>query len=342
MKYFVLSVVLVIPMSIGCANVYTLPVFQQFAACPNNPALSVGPAGSFDGGSVRDNVLWYGRGRLWTLYTAAQFGVPPYNPTIGIAWSSDGCAWTKGGQIISPNLTVPECAGGVFSPGTYYDAQADILTISVSCVSDPAYWYTGPIRIAELQAKAGADWTKSDSYRWQNSGQPVLTNSQSWEGSQGVYAPSIIASGLNYYLYYSSSSSNGTYQAGIAVSGSPTGPWVKSNQNPITPANTNCEEPAPINLSSGKTYLLCDTVGIDRQGVNVFALMGTDPMRRADWAPRGIVDLPRAAWSAGEIGSQSLVELSDGRILMTYNGKPAGTQSDVRAIGFSFVTFKNP
>ncbi|HWE84003.1 MAG TPA: family 43 glycosylhydrolase [Terracidiphilus sp.] len=341
MKYFVLAVVLIIPIPIGCGDVFTFPVFQHFSACPNNPGLSIGAEGSFDGGSVRDNVVWSGRGRLWTLYTGAQFGVPPYNPTIGIAWSKDGCTWAKGEQVIVPDPAVPECAGGVFSPGMYYDAQADVLTVAVSCISDPAKWYTGPIRIAELQAKANADWASSASYQWQNGGRPVLANSQSWEGEQGVYAPSIAASGSNYYLYYSSSSV-GTYQTGIAVSKSPAGPWVKSDQNPITPSDTNCEEPAPIYSSSGNVYLLCDTVGIDREGANIFSLTGTDPMQRREWSARGVFDFPdRTSWSAGEIGSQSLVELSDGRVLLTYNGKPAGTQSDVRAIGFAYLAFQN-
>ncbi len=344
MRKPLLALPLLFFLQLGCSNSYVFnSMIQQFTACPNNPALTLGVAGTFDGGSVRDNVVWYGRGRIWTLYTAAASGVPPYDPTIGIASSTDGCTWAKGGQVIVPNSAVNECAGGVFSPSVYYDTASDSLTVAVSCVSAPSQWYTGPSTVAELQVTSGADWNAPASYRWQNGGKPVLTESQPWEGTQGVYAPSIASSGKNFYMYYSSSSSSaGRYQVGIAVAGSPLGPWTKSPQNPITPRDTRCEEPATIPLASGTVYLFCDSVGADRHGVNVFSLEGADPMQAANWFYRGVYELPGApSWRSGEIGSQSVIGLPDGRVLMTYNGKPAGTQSDVRKIGFAFLQFKS-
>ncbi len=337
----VLLVVILPPLHVGCGSIQYFPGIQQFTECTNNPAISPGSPGDFDGGSVRDNVVWLGRGKLWTLYTAAQSGNPPYLPTIGIASSSDGCTWTKGGQVIVPNSSVRICSGGVFSPAVLYDEKSDVLTIAVSCVDDPSSWYSGPAAIAELQTLPGTDWTSTTSYSWQNKGQPVLISSQSWEGSQGVYAPALAEQNGTYYMYYSSSTPDTPYRIGIASSASPLGPWNKSQTNPITPASTNCEEPALLTLSSGSTYMFCDTVGKDLHGINVFSEIGSDPLLASHWLQRGIYDIPdKLTWSLGEIGSQSIIELSDGRILMSYNAKPAGARSDARKIGFAFFTFQ--
>lgn len=343
LRSILLLVFILLPLHIGCSSIQYFTGIEQFKECSNNPALSPGPSGDFDGGSVRDNVVWSGRGKIWTLYTAAQFGIPPYYPSIGIASSSDGCTWTKGGQVIVPNSLVRACSGGIFSPAVLYDGKSDVLTIAVSCVDNPSHWYTGPAAIAELQTSAGADWTSPASYSWQNSGQPVLVSSQSWEGTQGVYAPGLTEQNGTYYMYYSSSSPDASYRIGIASATSPLGPWNKSAKNPITPSSTNCEEPAPLILSSGDTYILCDTVGMDRRGFNVFSAIGSNPLAASNWSQRGIYDIPdKPNWSSGEIGSQSIIELSDGRILITYNAKPAGTESDVRKIGFAFFEFQNP
>jgi hypothetical protein len=82
---------------------------------------------------------------------------------------------------------------------------------------------------------------------------------------------------------------------------------------------------------------------MDRRGFNVFSAIGSNPLAASNWSQRGIYDIPdKPNWSSGEIGSQSIIELSDGRILITYNAKPAGTESDVRKIGFAFFEFQNP
>jgi len=337
---YILWVAVILPVPTGCADLPLFRGIQHFSQCPVNPGLHTAANDSFDSGSIRDNVLWVGRNKIWTLYTGAEFGIPPYNPTIGIASSSDGCNWTKGGQVIKPNPLVRSCSGGVFSPGVLYDDKTDVLTVAVSCVEDPANWYLGPISISELQVGAGDNWSSAASYKWVQQGDSVLVSSQSWEGTQGVYAPSLMKQNGTYYMYYSSSTKD-SYRTGVATAPTAIGPWKKADQNPITQKSANCEEAAPISLKSGSTYLLCDTVGSDRHGMNVFSAEGSAFERPAAWAFRGVYDLPgQSEWSLGEIGSQSAVELPDGRILLTYNGKPSGTESDVRQIGFAFFKFK--
>lgn len=338
---YILCLVVILPIPTGCANLPLFRGIQQFTQCPANPSLHTAAIDSFDSGSVRDNVLWVGRNKIWTLYTGAEFGIPPYNPTIGIASSTDGCSWTKGGQVIKPNPLGRSCSGGVFSPGVLYDSKTDVLTVAVSCVEDPARWYLGPITIAELQVAAGDDWLAPASYKWVQQGETVLVASQDWEGPQGVYAPSLMKQNGTYYMYYSSSARD-SYRTGIATAPTAIGPWRKSEQNPITQKSANCEEASPIALKSDSMYMLCDTVGSDRHGMNVFRAAGTALDRAATWTFRGVYDLPgQSEWSRGEIGSQSAVELPDGRILLTYNGKPSGTESDVRQIGFAFFKFQN-
>ena len=56
----------------------------------------------------------------------------------------------------------------------------------------------------------------------------LITNDQAWEGAV-TEAPFMVASGGNYYLFYSGNSyANATYAVGVARASSPTGPFTKA------------------------------------------------------------------------------------------------------------------
>ncbi|HWE85268.1 MAG TPA: family 43 glycosylhydrolase [Terracidiphilus sp.] len=328
---------------IGCVTTQSVKItaagsaghlISGFTECPNNPVLETGNPGDFDAGSVRDGKIWYARGSYWQLYTGAASATSPYSPTIGIAYSSDGCLWRKGGQIIVPNPKMTRCAGGVFSPGAYYDAPVDVLYVYPSCAATPEDWYSGPIYIAQMHAGAGKSWTSPSSYAWDYGGIPVLSAGQDWEGTQGVYAGDVSLVNGTYYMFYSSNTGGVLYQVGIATARSPSGPWTKSASNPITSSTTNFEEPAIAQLGNGDIVLFGDDVGIALHGINVAVGNGDAITTAAGWHQQPIFEFPDTElWSLAEIGSQSIVEAPDGRWLMCYDGMVSGSVTDARTIG---------
>lgn len=313
---------------------------SQFAECTNNPGLSTGSSGAFDYGSVRDSVIWWARGQWWQLYTGAASATSPYNPTLGIAYSTDGCTWTKGGQVVTTQGT-GMFAGAVFSPGVYYDSSTDELWVYPSGANTGAQWYSGPIAIGLIHVAAGADWTVPANYVWQNSGNPILTAGQAWEGSQGVYAPEVKNIGGTFYMFYTSSAASAPYQIGIATApsaGSTT--WTKSSTNPITPSSTNYEEPTVAQLENGELVLFGDSVGLTNHGFNIDALVGSPITDQSQWNQQPFYILRDSLnWSGAYVGSQSVAESPDGRWLMCYDGKATGSGTDARTIGCAHFAF---
>lgn len=316
-----------------------------FAECSANPVLPVGGSG-FDAGSVRDSKIWYARGLYWQLYTGAASATTPYNPTIGIASSPDGCTWTKGGQVIPVNSGIADCAGAVFSPGAYYQASTDELWIYPSCANTGAEWYTGPLYVFQMHVAPGASWTNPANYVWDGT-TPVVTATQGWEGAQGTYAADVYLVGGTYYMFYSSNTSGVLYQWGLMTASSPAGPWTKSTTNPITPSGGNCggtldcnyEEPAIAQLENGNLVGFGDPVAA-QQWINVIDYTGGSLTAAASWDAQPIFQVPGAAtWSGSEIGSQTVVESIDGRWLICYDGKASGAGTDQRQIGCAWFKF---
>jgi xylan 1,4-beta-xylosidase len=67
----------------------------------------------------------------------------------------------------------------------------------------------------------------------------AVNNPQQWENTKKVTwtvteGPSVIKRATNYYLFYSANDfRNPDYAVGYATAGSPEGPWIKHNNNPI-------------------------------------------------------------------------------------------------------------
>jgi hypothetical protein len=312
-----------------------------FSECANNPGISFGSAGAFDAGSVRDSKILFVNGTYYEWYTGAASATSPYNPTIGLATSTDGCHWTKQGQVIAPNASVADCAGAVFSPGAYYQASTSILYMYVSCANTGAEWYTGPIYIAQLHVSGGpANWGNPADYVWDNGGNPIITATQAWEGAQGVYAADVYLVGATYYMLYSSNTSGTLYQWGIATSASPDFTTnTKSSTNPITPSGSNYEEPSCALLENGNIVCFGDPVQA-KPYINVIDYTGGSLLAAANWDQQAIFTVPGSAtWSGAEVGSDTVAESPDGRWLMGYDGKATGSGTDARTIGHAWFKF---
>lgn len=319
----------------------TLP--QNVLRFSGNPVIALGGVGTFDAGSVRDCEVWYARNQLWMLYTGAASATTPYNPSIGIAGSTDGgLTWTKHGQVIAPNTTPAQWnSGGVFSPSVLYDEDTDILYVYVSGTQLPAQWYGGPIEIGVIEVAAAADWTLAASYtNYLNSGSPILTVTQSWEGAQGVYSPSVKKIDGIYVMLYSSSGVTGgvTYwYIGRAVASSPQGPFTKDTGNPVLGGGTTyAEEPSLQVLYGGTLVALVDTLSSASPpgpyGVGVWACSTNDGL--GTWSSVGeLLSTGAQTFDAGAIGSSAAALLPNGQFLIAYNGKPVGASTDARLIG---------
>ncbi len=329
---------------------------------PAAPQISFGPPGSFDAGSLRDNVVWFARGKYWTLYTGAQTGTAPYYPSIGIATcdpavqphSGSGCplgGWVKRGQVIVPNPLVSACAGAVFSPGLWYSAATDELWVYPSCTQSPEQWYSGPITIAAMKAARGADWTAPASYAWQNGGNPVLIPDQPWEHwalhSQGVYAPDVQYIHGQYLMFYSASGTSRplTYQwlVGIAHAPSPAGPWTKTGV-PVTGAHSNLEEPAVAQLPHGGLIMFTDQEGGGISGaahaINILAT--NDPTGLTGWTEVEDLHWPLTApFNAGHIESPTITPMPNGQWLLGTNAWDGDPHNDHRTLEFATLRFSS-
>ncbi len=104
-------------------------------------------------------------------------------------------------------------------------------------------WYTKVVNKPGIfwypSGYTGAIWyaASKDGIHWRERGECIRKGgSQSWDG-HGVFTPGILVAGRKYYLFYDAVPNPMTQETptamGIAVSGSPDGPWVKFKQNPI-------------------------------------------------------------------------------------------------------------
>ena len=326
---------------------------------PTAPQLSYGPTGSFDAGSLRDDIVWYARGKYWTLYTGAVSGTEPFNPSIGIAWcdpsahpGNEGCpmaGWVKGGQVIVPNPKVADCAGAVFSPGAFYNKSTDELYVYPSCTAKAIEWYSGPITIAGMKAAAGADWSKPAGYVWQNGGNPFLVTDQPWEKwtghFQGVYSCDVKYIQGRYVMYYSASGNqkgDKTYQwqVGVAYSSSPFGPWHKTGI-PIEGTDSSLEEPAIAQLPNGILVMFTDHEGGGISGTahSTRVLVTKAPAGLTGWTQ--VQDLEwhvHLPFNAGHIGSPTVAQMPDGRWLLGANAWDGNPKNAHRTL--VFATFR--
>jgi hypothetical protein len=325
---------------------------SSFTQCSGNPLLSPGSEGSLTSATIRDPTIWYARGKLWALYTFATNNVSPYGTvTLGLASTSDstGCSgWTKVGQVVTPGGSY--ATGAIFSPWAYYTGSVasggtDDLYVYVSVTASATQWYGGPSTLAVFHLGAGVDWTVPS--HWTNPTSALLTGgSQAWEGTQGLYAPSmIVTSGGTYNLYYSSSSSTaGTFYAGLATASGPGGPFTKYSGNPVF-GDGDSEEPDCSILPTNQIYCLTDDAE-NYLPTGSFRIFSTsDITGQTGWSEQVPYTMsPTAGWyTGGHLGSQGIVAITPGNFVMVSSGATNASSTAVRSIGFfdysaSYVT----
>jgi predicted GH43/DUF377 family glycosyl hydrolase len=182
----------------------------------NEPVLSPGPSGSWDSWAVHPGAI-IKDGELFKMY------YPGWADTygrwdIGLAFSNDGINWEK-----FPTPVLYGTSGWEFQ----------IHASSIIKHNDLYYlYYTGrnlpELKIGLATSADGINWTRY-------SGNPILTNTESWEES-GVYYPTVIKENDQFKMIYMNSNGTGF---GMAYSSDGIN-WTKDNSNPFfTNENTS-------------------------------------------------------------------------------------------------------
>lgn len=322
----------------------------------SSPVIPYGAGGSFDAGETRDMkiIRTYGTQahEYYMFYTGAAQTGSPYNPTIGLAHSDDGLSWTKDGQVIPATGS----CGGVFSPGVFYDWNPTSQTgtknlyLYVSCIASASQWYSGPINVYTVVVTSPAAWTSPSSYVWQSGptlcgrGQAGCSTGQTWEGSQGSYAPDVILVNGTYEMFYASSDGSSFWDVGVATSLSPLGPWTKYASNPVTASHT-AEEPAIVQFGSGGLAMLSDTIvggfcgtpnNLGCPGISIYYTASTTGIT-TPWQWSFVQARNAGSWTSNHIGSQSVVQMPNGDWLVAFGANSGGTDQ----IGTAILRFRH-
>ncbi len=318
------------------------PVVTSAVKGANNPLILRGATGTFSTASVRDpSKAWYARGKYWCHYSGWRQITAPFYLTLGLASATDPIngPWTNRGQVIDVNPASGQPDSGlVASTDVYYDSETDVLWTFVTWAVTPEQAYTGPLTIGLYRCAAGADWALKPSYVKQNSGVPILTTSLSWEGAQGVYAPSVIKVGSLFYLFYSTSDGAGSnYHVGYATSSTLPGVWSKRADYVVT----NLEEPNVIPLPDGTFMMVGDPFS---QGVPGTAVR-TAPVITGPWTVQdNLFAADQGIWDADTMGSQSIALMNGDptKAILLYGGGTiaGGLNGEARDIGAALLTLR--
>lgn len=311
-------------------------ILSNFTQCSANPVISPGSEGTLTSMTVRDPTIWEARGQLWVLYTFATNNLAPYGTvTLGLAHTADltGCTgWIRTGQVVTPS----GYAGAVFSPSAYYTgAGTDNLYVYVSIVASASQWYSGPSTIAMYSFATGVDWTVPSN--WVNPTSAILTGgTQTWEGTQGLYAPSTLVPepGGTYNIYYSSSNSGSNFFVGVATATSPTGPFTKYSGNPVL-GDGDSEEPSCGTLNTGQFYCFTDDSLNELPSGSFRQFISSDPNGLIGWTEQSPYTIfPTASWYAGgHLGAMGQFATTPTGYVMVSNGSTNAASNAVRSIG---------
>ncbi len=195
------------------------PVFKKEASAAWPVKLSGSP-----------DVIWNGKEYLMYFHGCTN-STGGCKSGIGMASSPDGIAWTQYDKK-KPAIAAGSTAFNIeeaYSPTVVYDGSGYHM------------WYTAckfscdKCGIAYATSSDGKAWTTHH-----NKGQPVLTNTQSWEGIRLMH-PSVIKDGATFHMWYSTDGCTGAktacnctkpYRTGYARS-TDGKTWIKHAANPV-------------------------------------------------------------------------------------------------------------
>ncbi|MEW6529730.1 MAG: sulfatase-like hydrolase/transferase [Thermodesulfobacteriota bacterium] len=284
--------------------------------------LSLGPPGSDDAGEIRDPSLVQLDGKILAYFTVLRDHQAPWYPKIGMAISEDGgVSFKKLGTVLRGGDGDAWDAGGVFSPDVI--AKDGKLYMLYSGISEPSIYYSGPIKIGLAISSDGITWEKHPG--------PVLAADQRWEGKQGVYSSSTVRVGHMFRMYFSTSNSGNPWLVGMAESEDLVR-WKKSAEPCLN--DPTMEEPNVFRV--GEAWYMATSVVDMREDENRMSTINLysspDGLRWTKVGPILFTE-PRSFFSE-RLGSAACLPLSDGRIMILFDGCSADLK---RQIGRAYL-----
>jgi predicted GH43/DUF377 family glycosyl hydrolase len=208
------------------------------------PALSLGPNGSWDGGRVYGpSVIW--NGTRYLLYFTATNGTSPRSRSIGLAFSRDGLNWTE----YQHN---PIISGG---PGIYDAYWARYPSVMLD---NGTYkmWYTGayPLNSPHPGGAVGTDYaTSTDGVHWTKYvGNPVFV-ANGTEDAYGAEHPSVVKINGTYVMAFDDDDDRISYATSFdGISWNPSDASLVTLSSPWDQAGVY----DPTIIANGSTLLL--------------------------------------------------------------------------------------
>jgi hypothetical protein len=174
----------------------------------------------------------------------------------------------------------------------------------------------------------------SDLVHWTTVGD-ALPHLPSWAQPGATWAPSVLARGNSYVMYYSAVyGASGEQCISEAVASQPQGPYIDSSQWPIV-----CQlsiggsiDPSPVVSADGTPYLVWKSQGANGEAPTLWAQQLTaDGTALVPGNPSALLQ-PDEGWQHGYIEGPAMVE-ADGQYLLFYSGSDWKTSS--YAIGYA-------
>jgi beta-xylosidase len=143
-----------------------------------------------------------------------------------------------------------------------------------------------------------------------------------------VWAPSVLARGDRYVLYYTLGMPDGRQCVSVAVADDPAGPFTDRSTGPLVcPETAGAIDPSPFVSADGRAFLSWKDVGEGAIMASELSAEGTQPVGDAH-----VLIYADQAWEAGVVEGPSLVE-DRGRFYLFYSGNDWRTAN--YAVGYA-------